>query len=233
MADLSLRAELEAAFARARALDLSLADRLHHVAREVRRLSPMFADQVDRFVERLSLAEAGHAAPQVGEKLPNFILPDEQGRLVRLADLLATSPLVVAFHRGHWCPYCRLAVSALADAEARLLPARVVAISAETQGYSARLKAEAGAGFPMLTDFAAGYALSLGLAVVVDDQMAGLIGSAGWDVPRYQGFDGWVLPIPAAFVVDQAGVIVARHVDPDYRRRMAIEAMADAIARLG
>lgn len=232
MSENALIDELEAAFTLARRLDLPLADRLTHVANEVRRLSPTFASQVDRFVRRIELVSAGSTAPKVGDVMPDFSLPDEQGRFVRLSELLVASPVVVAFHRGHWCPYCRLAVAALAEQEAQLHPARIVAISAETQGYSARLKAEAGAVFPLLTDFAAGYALSLGLAVAVDDQMAAMIAGAGWDVPRYQGIAGWVLPIPALFVVAQDGLITARHVDPDYRRRVDIETVAAAVARL-
>jgi peroxiredoxin len=37
------------------------------------------------------------------------------------------------------------------------------------------------------------------------------------------------VPIPATFVVGRDGVIVARHVDPDFRNRMDIE---DIIAAL-
>ena len=39
----------------------------------------------------------------------------------------------------------------------------------------------------------------------------------------YQGNDSWMLPIPATFVVGTDGRIKARFVDPDYRKRMAIE----------
>ena len=48
-------------------------------------------------------------------------------------------------------------------------------------------------------------------------------------LPQYQGNDSWMLPIPATFVVGQDGRIKARFVDPDYRKRMAIE---DLIAAL-
>ena len=50
-----------------------------------------------------------------------------------------------------------------------------------------------------------------------------LIAGAGWDIPRYQSTDAWILPIPAVFIVDEKGIIRARHVDPDYRRRMELD----------
>ena len=43
-------------------------------------------------------------------------------------------------------------------------------------------------------------------------------------VPEYQGGQALILPISAIFVVDEAGVICTRHVDPDYRRRMELNA---------
>ena len=38
-----------------------------------------------------------------------------------------------------------------------------------------------------------------------------------------------MLPIPATFVVGTDGQVKARFVDPDYRRRMAIENMLEAL----
>ena len=49
------------------------------------------------------------------------------------------------------------------------------------------------------------------------------------DLPRYQGNDAWMLPIPATFVVGTDGLIKARFVDPDYRKRMDIDDMIAAL----
>jgi peroxiredoxin len=45
----------------------------------------------------------------------------------------------------------------------------------------------------------------------------------------FHGNDGWVLPIPATFVVGRDGLVKARFVDPDFRKRMEIN---DLIAAL-
>ena len=39
---------------------------------------------------------------RVGQKAPEFTLPDASGREVRLADLVARGPLVLSFYRGRW-----------------------------------------------------------------------------------------------------------------------------------
>jgi len=224
-------AALELAFEQSRALDSPLNVRMQVIAKAVRELSAEFAEAVDGFVTRLQLAHAGAGAPAPGERMPSFLLPDEQGRLRSLEELLASGPLVIAFHRGHWCPYCRLNAFALAQAAGALAPARLVAITPELQKHARELKAEAGAAFPILSDMDNGYALALNLAIWVDDHMASLIDAAGWNIPTYNGAASWVLPIPATFVVGSDGVIVARDIDPDYRRRMDLDELRAAVRR--
>jgi len=41
-------------------------------------------------------------ALKVGDKAPNFTLPNLHGESVSLSDLLAKGPAVVAFYRGAW-----------------------------------------------------------------------------------------------------------------------------------
>lgn len=217
---ISIVDELERAFHDVRDAQLPLADRLGFIANRVRELSTEFAVAVDQFVAQLEAATVGSTAPQVGEAMPSFLLPDDEGHLVSMDQLLETAPLAIAFHRGHWCPYCRLNAVGLAEIQDQIAPVRIVAISAETGQFTRQIKAEAKARFPFLTDVGNGYALSLNLAVWVPDFMSSLIEGAGWDIPKYHGHAGWILPIPSVFIVGQDGLIKARHVDPDYRRRM-------------
>ena len=41
-------------------------------------------------------------APRVGEKAPEFSLPDQTGKSVALPDLLSSNGAVLIFYRGHW-----------------------------------------------------------------------------------------------------------------------------------
>lgn len=225
---------LEKATERAIALDAPLRERLKIIADEVRRLSDVFADAVEAFVSRLQQAEAGASAPQIGDALPDFTLPDQSGKLIRLSALLEQGPVVVAFLRGHWCPYCITTATALAEIAdaARDSNAQIVAISPESRKYSEKLAADSGRKFPILTDVDNGYALSLNLAIWVDDDMAKLIAGAGWDVPSYQTARSWILPIPATFVLDREGVVAARYVNADYRTRMEIDDILAALERI-
>lgn len=227
-----LIAALDDTFQKVRSKDWPLSDRLRAIAEEVRLRSPEFADAVDTFVGRLEAARAGTGAPQVGDLMPGFTMPDQDGTLISLDEILERGPAVLAFHRGHWCPYCRLNMVGLAEIQNQLGDARIYAISAELQPYTRKLRAESGARFPFLTDIDGGYALAAGLVIWVDEVMSAMIAGAGWDIPGYQGGAGWLLPVPSVFILDRDGIVRTRHVDPDYRRRMELDSIVAGVRAL-
>jgi peroxiredoxin len=224
---------LEEAFIECRDMDASLAEKLQAFADAVRRLGPNFQEAVDRLITRLKEHDVGGNAPRPGEKMPPFVLPDEKGRLISLDKLLEDGPVAVTFHRGHWCPYCRINTHVLAEAQEQIAAegGQVAAIMPDREHFAAEFKAESAAPFPVLTDFDNGYALSLNLAFWVGQEMQDLMSSAGWNVARWQGTDTWLLPIPATFVVGTDGEVKARFIDPDYRKRMTIEDLLSALRK--
>jgi peroxiredoxin len=235
MIDASARDDLRQAFAHARDLDGSMVERLDAFSRAVRALRPEFAETVDNFVGHLRDAGAGANSPKVGDVLPPFVLPDESGNLVSLTEMLRDGPVVMTLHRGHWCPYCRISINTLARAQARMaaLGAQMVAIVPEKATFTRAMKSDADVAFPILSDMDNGYALSLNLAVAVGGAMRALMIELGRDLPRYQGNDAWMLPIPATFVVAGDGRITSRFIDPDYRRRAAVEDLVEALKEQG
>ncbi|HLQ93993.1 MAG TPA: peroxiredoxin-like family protein [Xanthobacteraceae bacterium] len=224
------RQTLEEAFRRIRAMDGSLNEQLQTLASSSRERQPEFAAAIERLVERLRQNGAGENAPNVGEIMPPFFLPDENGHLVGLDQMLVDGPVAMTFHRGHWCPYCRVSINALARAHRQVAACggQIVAIMPDRQRYSSELKVSGELPFPILTDMDNGYALSLNLAIWVGAEMQKMM-TGRQDLPAFQGNSSWMLPIPATFVIGQDGRIKARFVDPDYRKRMAVEDLIAAI----
>jgi peroxiredoxin len=221
---------LDQAFTRARELDASLGEQLRAFADAARQRQPQFAEAVDRLVERLRRYGAGESAPRPGEPMPPFILPDDTGHLVSLEQLLDQGPIAVTFHRGHWCPYCRININALAQAHGEIARegGQIVAIMPDRQKFVAELRSQSNVPVPILTDMDNGYALSLNLTIWVGAEMQKLM-EPRRDLPTFQGNSTWMLPIPATFVIGRDGLIKARFIDPDYRKPMAI---ADMLAAL-
>jgi peroxiredoxin len=91
------------------------------------------------------------------------------------------------------------------------------------------MRTQADAHFPVLLDMDNAYAMSLNLAVWIDGEMKDMMTAMGRSLPDYQGNDSWMLPIPATFVIGRDGRVTARFVDPDYRKRMAIDRLLEAL----
>jgi peroxiredoxin len=222
---------LKAAFQQCRDMEGTLSEQLQAYAAAGRELFPAYGEAVDRLVARIQENGGGENAPRPGEAMPPFLLPDETGRLISLRSLLVNGPVAVMFYRGRWCPYCRLNVRAVIQAMDRIkaLGGQVVAIMPEMQEFAERFKSEADAPFPVLTDLDNGYALSLNLAIWLGTEIQGLLSYQ--DLSSFHGNEGWVLPIPATFVVGQDGLVKARFVDPDFRKRMEIDDLVAALRR--
>jgi len=218
-------------FEQCRDMDGSLNERLAAFAEELRKWYPSFAEAVDRLVDRLAGSGAGRSAPRPGDSMPPFLFPDDAGHLVSLDDFLRTGPLALTFHRGHWCPYCRLSINALTRAHRDIARngGQIAAVVPDRQPFAAEFKASAQSEIPVLIDMDNSYALSLGLAFWVGEEMKRLMMAENLDLVQFQGNDSWLLPIPATFVIGRDGKVKTTFIDPDYRKRMAIEELLSAL----
>jgi peroxiredoxin len=222
---------LKLAFQECRDMEGTLNEKLQAYAAAGREFFPAYGEAVDRLVARLHENGGGENAPRPGDPMPPFILPDETGRLISLNSFLEKGPVAVMFYRGHWCPYCRLNVRAVIQAYDRITASggQIVAIMPEIQAFAEKFKSDSHAPFPVLTDLDNGYALSLNLAIWLGTEIQQLLSYQ--DLSDFHGNDGWVLPIPATFVVGRDGVVKARFVDPDFRKRMEIDDLIAALKK--
>lgn len=208
-----------------------LSERLAKLSAVVAHFGPPFAEAYDRLVSRLELTVPGARTSAIGSRLPDFLLPDQHGRLRRLEDFLADGPLVVSFNRGHWCEYCQLELRAFTAAHSEIAKrrAQVISIMPERMEYTRELSVACNETFPILTDMDNAYAMELDLVVWLGEEVTTLLKSAGVDLDRSQGNGMGFVPIPATFVTDSSGTIRFSHIDPDFRRRAEIDAVIEAI----
>lgn len=224
-------AEIDDIFSRLCGMEAPLGVRLRAFAQALSNLGLPSAEAYEDLVAKLSASSEERAIPGVGDMLPDFLLPDHDGRLVGLADLLANGPLVLSFNRGHWCQFCELELQAFTRAHTDIASygATVVSVMPERQEFIRRVWDKADGKIKTLSDIDNSYALELGLAVWLGDRIRNLYSDIGLDLERYQGNDMWFVPIPATFVVKRSGIIAARYVDPDFRKRMETEQVLVAL----
>lgn len=208
-----------------------LNERLAAYAEKLRELNFPFAEAYDHLIARLIAGEIGSTAPAVGETMPDFILPGKNGRLVSLDDFTSRGPVVLSFNRGHWCPFCKIELKTIAEhvGEIHAAGAGLVSIIPDRQQFAQPLRVLTSDRFEIITDLENSYALSLGLVMWIGEQLKEMMRGRGHALETYHGADGWLVPLPATFVIGRDKRVVARRVDPDFRHRMEIDEILAAI----
>ena len=105
---------------------------------------------LDRETEALLQSGIINNSLQVGQKAPDFTLPNATGGEVSLSSLLKKGPVVLSFYRGEWCPFCNLELRAYQQAlpEMEALGAAFVAVSPEKPEFAQLLADKTKAHFP-------------------------------------------------------------------------------------
>jgi peroxiredoxin len=233
-AETGLPTTLAEAFLEVARLEGTLNERLSAYRNHTRRIAPQVDAAYNRLVRRLNDNLSDHVGPAIGQPFPDFVLPDQDGRLVQLADLRAQGPVVVSFNRGHWCPYCRLELRALASIAHRIHDRRalVVSITPEVGSYAQTFVTDHRLPFRVLSDIDLGYALTLGLAFWIGPEVEQVYRDLGIAIAHYQGNDSHFLPAAATFIVGRDGLVAGRHVDFEFRRRMEPQRILDLLGGL-
>jgi len=203
--------------------------------------------------ERLAISERATAellasgiedrALKPGAPAPAFTLPDAlTGKPVHSADLLALGPLIVKFFRGRWCPYCVTELETWRDLHPALRKrgAFFIAISPQTPRQNDFALQQHSLPFPILSDPGAAVAERFGIAYSVPPALRRYYQSILVNIPfinsgaTYQtaAESSWRLPLPAVFVIDQAGVIAFSEAHADFRVRPEPADVMHAVANL-
>ena len=185
--------------------------------------------------DSLTAEEAVGIALKVGDTAPDFALPDAQGRTVRLSEMLASGPVVLAFYRGSWCPYCNTELRGLQQAlpQVEAARARLVAVSPQTPDSSMSIIDRQGLTFPVLSDAGNRVAREFGLVFQVSDAVREQFRGYGISLERSNGDASWELPVPATYVIAPDRRITYAFVEADYSRRAAPEDVVAALRAAG
>ena len=123
--------------------------------------------------ENLVKSGIAEMALNVGDRLPDFTLPNAKGEAVSSAELLKSGPLVINFYRGGWCPYCNLELNALQKAVPQIdaLGTRLVAISPELPDKSLSTAEKNSLTFEVLSDKGNAVSKTFGLVFALAEEL--------------------------------------------------------------
>ncbi len=204
---------------------------------EIRQLLNSYSIPVEagrQMSQAMARLDANRVAPglEVGEKAPDFRLPNVAGQDVSFEERLSRGPVVLTFYRGAWCPICNLQLLALqrASPNIRSLDASVIAVApndSEPTPDNTQL------GFDLLIDADQSVIRAYRLHYLVPEEVRWIYTEVfDTDVGNFNADRSWNLPVPGTFIVDREGIVRNRHVTADYLRRMEPDDVVAALKAL-
>jgi peroxiredoxin len=180
--------------------------------------------------ERVGVLAPNTGVP-VGQKAPDFHARDLDGKDVAFSSIYAKGPVLLAFYRGGWCPYCNSEIHALTTAYPDYQKRGVtpVAISVDKPDAEAKMKALYTIPFPVLSDSDAKIIEAFHVVNKVDGEQLAKMRGFGVDLESYSGQTHHEIAIPALFLIDRAGVVRWAHSDPDFKVRPSTAQILAAI----
>lgn len=199
-----------------------------------RETSDVFGAHYDRIAAFLTQISQTDNRPRPGEAAPEFMLPNAEGALVRLRDLIRPGGLALLFVRGLWCPYCNVQMAAFRDqVEAfQTLGVRVAVVTPEIGGRAAETKETLSLPFEVLCDVDEGVALQYGCLFKIPQTESMFLRDQGVDVTQHFGNDAWFMPLASTFLINAAGEVAATFGGVDQRERAAPEAVLRRAAEM-
>jgi peroxiredoxin len=168
--------------------------------------------------------------PLLGTALPEANLKTVDGASIPISAVLGGRPAVLVFYRGGWCPYCNLQLNQLRTAiePLKLLGYQLIAISPDSPASLAATMQKEPLTYTLLSDSNLDLIGGLGIGFRVDPETLEKYKGYGIDLEAASGESHHVLPVPAVFVIDAAGVIQFHYVNPDYRIRVPARLIMEA-----
>jgi len=169
----------------------------------------------------------------VGQKAPQAAMQTPGGQTVMMDTIYRRTPTVLVFYRGGWCPYCNTQLSDLAQLEGELkqMGFQIVAVSMDKPAELRSTLDKSELGYTLLSDADAQLTRGFGLAFRVDRPTVERYTTYGIDLEAASGYDHHILPVPAIYLIDTAGVIHFAHWNRDYKARLSGEKVLEAAQR--
>jgi len=181
-------------------------------------------------VRRINVAKLG---PQVGAKVPDFNLADQQGKQRTLQSVMGPNGAMIVFYRSaDWCPYCKTQLLELQSQYDSLRKdgLGLVGISYDSKDILAAFSKQHGITFPLLSDVGSETIKRYGILNTVAEEGLGPNGqdpdviaqvklyvSANGADERQRG-----IPFPGTFIVDRSGRVKARFFEDSYTVRNTV-----------
>jgi len=179
---------------------------------------------------------------KAGDRVAPFVVEEVGGEALSLDSLLQVGPVVLIFFRFAGCPACNIALpyyNAELQPGLKALGATLLALSPQIPDRLEAIKSRHNLDFWVATDHDNLLGKRFGIVFEPDKASKAAAIAKGSFIGDTTGTGTWELPMPAAIVIGQDGVVRFADVSPDWLVRAeagpileAVEALATSNARV-
>ena len=202
---------------------MSLQDNLNMLnARLQKVLKPGVDDILENHIGSLTTDGFLDGVLKTGADAPSFNLSNQHDEMISSTALLHKGPLVVCFTRGGWCPFCAEEANAYNAIYDRFEQAGVQVVFVTPQALTGIKEWEQKTSFKfnVLRDKGNSLGEAFGVVYTFPNDLRKLYETAfAKNIPEINDAEGWKLPVPARFILDQGGIIRDAEANPNYRVR--------------
>jgi peroxiredoxin len=156
-------------------------------------------------------------AVEVGQKAPDFTLPDSNNTPQKFSDIAKDKNVVLAFFPGAFTGVCTKEACSLRDSASKLNSsnAQVIGISVDSPFAQKGWAAANNLNFPLLSDFSRKVVNQFGVAL-----------------PNFAKLEGYTASQRAVFVIDKTGTVRYKQVTPSPGVEPNYDEINQAVAKL-
>ncbi len=165
---------------------------------------------------------------KAGDKAPDFTGYDQNGKQVELKKILEKGPVILFFYRGKWCPICSRYLNNYQDSLKVLTDQgfNVVAITPESiENVEQTVKLHK-LTFLVIYDCQEKIMHDYDVMFnVTKEYQEKVYANLSINIAENNGRDVAHLPVPATYIINRDGIIVAVQFDPDFHNRASVKWM--------
>lgn len=148
----------------------------------------------------------------IGEKIPNVVLHDANGKEVKTKDILDKKTVLVVY-RGGWCPYCNSQLADMQEIEKDIIALgyQVIAISPDAPSFLKQTLDKKELQYKLYSDSEGVFSQAVGIAFAREKPK----------LDKYsEGKNPGFLPVPTVYVLNEKQEIEFMYINPNYGTRL-------------
>ncbi len=168
---------------------------------------------------------------EVGDKVANFTINNHFGESIKFKKLRKSSPLLVIFYRGGWCPYCNRQIYQLSEAwpEFKKRGVTPVLISVDKPDAAALASRTYEIPFPVLSDPTLIAHDIFKVSMTLDKEKLKKYKEYGINLSDWSGESHASFAVSSAFLINKKGEVLWSHSSLDYAKRPSVEQLLSVI----